>query len=524
MTQCPDPLTGISAPNARWTTTNLAEAMPGVLTPLGWTAFGPSVELGTRRAFRLVGALRRDEARLPVDERERFINVFYGRAAARVDFFCAMGDRLPGASAKAVAEQLLSAAPEDLVSRPTRRRYPFAAVGFARVLLTEAGALRRFRAAIGVHWRKRIPAIADLDEPAARAELAAGLALFKIALARQCTVSLALVQPAFHQLRTLGGDELFALLAGQGSHEEGLLVSDLWACSRGRLELAEVVARHGYHGPAEGEISSLVWREDPKPLARLVERYAARDEAADPERATAARAAERARTIATLLAGLTPPARARARLVLRAADAYIPLRGVGKAAFLQALDLCRASARRFGNRLADRGALERPDDVWYLTADELLADPLPPEARELVTRRRALRAEYLTLDLPTSWVGTPRAVSAWASAPAQRVITGAGVSAGTVEGVVRVVHDPASAEVEEGDILVARTTDPSWASIMFLCSALVVDIGGMLSHAAVVARELGIPCVVNTRVGTSVLRTGDRCRVDGRTGVVELLS
>lgn len=59
----------------------------GSAHPLGWTAFGPSVELGTRRAFRLVGALRRDEAGLPADKRERFINVFYGRAAARVDFF-----------------------------------------------------------------------------------------------------------------------------------------------------------------------------------------------------------------------------------------------------------------------------------------------------------------------------------------------------------------------------------------------------------------------------------------------------
>ena len=86
-----------------------------------------------------------------------------------------------------------------------------------------------------------------------------------------------------------------------------------------------------------------------------------------------------------------------------------------------------------------------------------------------------------------------------------------------------VVTDPASAEVEPGDILVAHTTDPSWASIMFLCQALVVDIGGLLSHAAVVARELGIPCVMGTQQGTRTLRTGDRCRVDGSAGTVEVL-
>ena len=102
-------------------------------------------------------------------------------------------------------------------------------------------------------------------------------------------------------------------------------------------------------------------------------------------------------------------------------------------------------------------------------------------------------------------------------------ISGLGVSAGVAEGRVRVVVDPSFAEVEPGEVLVTSTTDPSWASIMFLSSALVVDIGGPLSHAAVVARELGVPCVVNTRTGSSVLRTGDLVRVDGNTGSVEVL-
>jgi pyruvate,water dikinase len=102
------------------------------------------------------------------------------------------------------------------------------------------------------------------------------------------------------------------------------------------------------------------------------------------------------------------------------------------------------------------------------------------------------------------------------------VLTGIGVSAGTVEGVVRVVIDPAQ-ELKPDEILVAPTTDPSWSSIMFVSRALVVDIGGVLSHAAVVARELGLPCVVNTGTGTRRLRTGDRVRVDGKAGTVEIL-
>ncbi|MEA2168662.1 MAG: rifampicin phosphotransferase, partial [Solirubrobacteraceae bacterium] len=79
-------------------------------------------------------------------------------------------------------------------------------------------------------------------------------------------------------------------------------------------------------------------------------------------------------------------------------------------------------------------------------------------------------------------------------------------------------------DVEDGEILVAPVTDPSWASIMFCASALVVDLGGMLSHAAVVAREMGIPCVMGTGDGTRRLRTGDIVRVDGTAGTVTVVT
>jgi pyruvate,water dikinase len=92
-----------------------------------------------------------------------------------------------------------------------------------------------------------------------------------------------------------------------------------------------------------------------------------------------------------------------------------------------------------------------------------------------------------------------------------------------VEGRARVIENPSEAEVEDGEILIARHTDPAWASLMFLSAGLVSDIGGLMSHTAVVARELGIPCVVNTRTAVHTLRTGDLIRVDGTAGTVELL-
>jgi pyruvate,water dikinase len=194
---------------------------------------------------------------------------------------------------------------------------------------------------------------------------------------------------------------------------------------------------------------------------------------------------------------------------------------VGKRSFLQAMDVCRASARQLGEQL--------DIDAFNLTMPELTG-ALPPDAEELAARRAQRRREYQAVSIVSRWRGQPEPTPVGSDGAvtgpdraAVEPVTGIGVSSGVVEGIVRVVRDPSFTEVEDGEVLVTPTTDPSWASIMFVSAALVVDIGGTLSHAAVVARELGIPCVVNTRDGSRVLRTGDRVRVDGGKGTVELV-
>jgi pyruvate,water dikinase len=318
-------------------------------------------------------------------------------------------------------------------------------------------------------------------------------------------------------------------LSGTGGAEMAI-ISDIWLASRGVLTIGDVVASHGFHGPFEGEVSSRVWREDPAPLERMIRSYADRPDAEDPvqrERVARERLPELQRL---LLAALPVTHRPMARLVLTFAERLLPLRGVGKRAFLQSLDVARGAARRLGEHLVAEGRLISAGDVFQLTVDEL-TDVLPADAADLAQLRRERGREYEAIRLPGNWRGRPDP-TAIAADPrraggsmtgAIEVISGLGVSAGVVEGRVRVVVDPSFAEVEPGEVLVTSTTDPSWASIMFLSSALIVDIGGPLSHAAVVARELGVPCVVNTRTASSVLHTGDLVRVDGNTGSVEVL-
>ena len=303
-------------------------------------------------------------------------------------------------------------------------------------------------------------------------------------------------------------------------------MTDVWRASRGEISLADLLTRIGFHGPREGEMSSRVWREDPSPLRDLIANYAGQDAGMDPRR-RAEEHAQAARTSAAELLAATPALqRPMVRLLIRLARQRVPLRGVAKRSLLQALDGARAAARKLGEIYYENGIFTDPDDVFYLTEHEL--SRMPADVSPLIKRRRERREHYETLTLPRSWQGMPTPNCSAGSEDASTSeavasIDGIGVSAGVVEGVANVLHSPDFSAVTAGEILVTPTTDPSWSSVMLLSSALVVDIGGSLSHAAVVARELSVPCVVNTGNGTSLIRTGDRLRVDGRTGVVEIL-
>jgi pyruvate,water dikinase len=530
-----DPVHGHSAPASYWSTANLAEAMPGVLTPLGWSVWGPASELGARAAFYAMGAVPAAERAVPSAFEDRFINIFYGRPAARVEYLASIGDRMPGTSAEAIATQLLGSMPPGFVSRPTRTRYPFVALRFPKTFVTMPGVVRRARAETGAWWRAELARTPGLDEAGARAQLEAGITRFRGNVAIQGTALIACIQGVYDQLSRLAaaaGVDSAPLMSGQGGHAETAVVEDLWALSRGRLDLDRFLDRHGYHGPGEGEISGRVWREEPNPVEALLDGYRAMGDDADPARAERLRVEERRNVEAALLAALPVARRSTGRFVLRLARTYLPLRGVGKVAFLQSLDVARAAARRLGTLLAAEGTLADPEEIFFFTAGELTGR-LPHDARAVVEERRARHKHYGTLRIPGVFQGNPEPEVIDDAGPSGScagggevgsiTLTGTGASPGTVEGRVVVVTDPAVADVELGDILVAHTTDPGWASIMFLCQALVVDIGGLLSHAAVVARELGIPCVMGTQQGTRVLRTGDICRVDGSAGTVDVL-
>lgn len=519
-------LHGKSAPDASWSSINLAEAVPGVMTPLCASAWVPASEVGLRAPFHAMGALPSSRRAIPRDPLDRITNVFFGRMAVRVDFLCEMGDLIPGQSGEALSRDFFGFVPPDFVSRPSNRRLPAIVWRYPRTLLSIAKELENRRRATDIWWRAEIPRTPTLDLEQAQRRLGEAMDRFADNLACQAVISACAIQPVYEQLTTLAtaaGTDPATLMAGQGSHEESVVLADLWSVSRGRLDLSEFLARHGYHGPGEGEVSNVVWREDPAPILRLLEQYRALDDDASPEHSEADRIARREDAERRLFESLGPIGLLKARLILRLARRFVPLRGVGKVSYLQALDVVRATARQIGALLVERGQLATPDGAFYLTREEL-AGPLEDDLKSLVAERVSARQHYQSLEVPTAWTGDPTAVPR-PEPTAERVVRldGIGASPGVVEGRAVVVVDPSDADIDTGDILIAHTTDPAWVSLMFLSQALVVDIGGMLSHAAVVARELDIPCVMNTKNGTQVIRTGDIIRVDGTAGSVEIV-
>lgn len=212
------------------------------------------------------------------------------------------------------------------------------------------------------------------------------------------------------------------------------------------------------------------------------------------------------------------------RKLLSFTGAHVRAVELGKAGFLTAIDGCRAAAAALGRDLVRAGILERPDDTCYLTVEELLA-PLPSNVRELVDFRRARREEYRRIEVPTVFTGMPVPIDpGGASAGQDAAVRGMPAGTGVFEGTVRVVLDAESDDtLDDGEVLVCKMVDPGWTALVSLAGALVTDIGSPASHGAIVARELGIACVVGTGNGTRVLHTGDVVRVDGVTGEIAVL-
>jgi len=181
---------------------------------------------------------------------------------------------------------------------------------------------------------------------------------------------------------------------------------------------------------------------------------------------------------------------------------------------------------READRLVQARVLREREDIFYLRLQELRDVVRTNQADDqLIRQRKDAFRWYETLTPPRVFTSDGETVAGTyrrAGVPAG-ALTGLPVSAGTVEGRARVILDMAEADLREGDILVTAYTDPSWTPAFVAVKGLVTEVGGLMTHGAVIAREYGLPAVVGVEHATRLIRDGQRIRVHGTEGYIEIL-
>ncbi len=305
----------------------------------------------------------------------------------------------------------------------------------------------------------------------------------------------------------------------------GLLDLDALAQLPGGAEFKAAVDgflhRYGMRGPGEFDLTNPRWEDKPASLLSMIAGNLGH-ETAGAHRAHHGRLAVEAEKAAAELSMLSwGPKRALIRRMVRLHRILPAVREHPKYFLVRVMAKVRQQVLLAGQELVSQGRIDRPEQVFFLEYDELIA-AVEDAKFELRTRIDARTEEYerdrqrTPPRVMTSEGEIPR-VSHSGDVPAG-ALAGSGVSAGIVEGIVRVITDPVGQVLGKGEILVAPYTDPGWTPLFINAAGVVIEVGGMMTHGSVVAREYGIPAVVSVPEATTLLRTGQRIRVNGDEG------
>jgi len=286
--------------------------------------------------------------------------------------------------------------------------------------------------------------------------------------------------------------------------------------------LDEFLAEYGHQAVCEAEFRNPCWREDPGQVIGLVRNYLQSD--ITPPEEVRARQDRISIKAAKQADKLSLPKMLLIKSFLKASRKNIELRERLKDLIVLRSDRARRIYAEIRDRLIDRGLLSAPDDIYFLLGEEverLLNQKLSPvKVDDIIFRRRRDFEWSRKAHVPKIQDGVAKIIAV-DDFEAERKLKGVGVSPGKVEGRARVILDPrVDSHIEQGEILVAPVTDAGWTPLFINAAGLVVDVGGLLSHGSVVAREYGLPAVVGVTGATRQIKTGDRIFLDGGAGVV----
>jgi len=335
---------------------------------------------------------------------------------------------------------------------------------------------------------------------------------------------------------------LLDLISGYGEVPSASPSWGLWHLSRlpgASPEFAEAfdgfLAEFGQRGPNEWDIRAVSWEAGPDQVLALVDSMRHIPDEDSPDARHARLEAIRQAAARRIRAALPDDAsQASFDVALASSARMIPLREQTKLIAVTAINEVRLALRELGRRGVTAGYYAAPEDVMMLLESELddyVADPA--RFAPVIAERLAQYLALFEIEPPFIIDADPAPLPRWPRrarprpepAQAGQVLRGIGGSAGQYQGRARVGMDlPAAMALEPGEILVAPLTDAAWTPLFLVAGAVAVDVGALNSHAVVVSRELGIPCVLSLQDGTARLRDGMELAVDGTAGTVTVIS
>lgn len=297
-----------------------------------------------------------------------------------------------------------------------------------------------------------------------------------------------------------------------------------------RAAFARFVDAVGDRTSEEMDLSVPRWEETPEVVFAMAASYL--ESGIDPHRVFADQRRARIAAAARVEKKLSPPLRPILRALLAQTQQFVVLRENLRTVWMKCLSAERRAYLAHAAELVRGGLLEQKEDIFHLKKTEVsraMAGGLDAAtAARLVAERRREKELCERLHMPDVVRGAPPPLEDLLrpSFPdlRQKLLSGMGVSPGVITGRARILHSAnAAARIEQGDILVATTTDPGWTPLFAMARGLVMERGGLLSHGVIVAREYGLPAVVAVRDATRLIPDGRRITIDGVRGEVHIL-
>ena len=296
----------------------------------------------------------------------------------------------------------------------------------------------------------------------------------------------------------------------------------------------EFLFEHGARAQNEYDIYSTSWEVKPRIALAAIDLMRRSDESQAPTNRTGASIAERDRVAADIRAKIAddPETAGMFEAALQSAQVFLSGRERAKTNVVTVINEMRVALREFGRRLVERGVIDQIEEVFMVTNDELDRLHLHPDTmKDLIAARWAQFRSLFDYEpvfivngrVPELSEMTPRGGKDVSAATVGLVLSGAAGSGGTATGRARVILDAADpAGLEPGDILIAPQTDPSWVPLFVPAAGVVVNVGAMGSHAMIVSRELGVPCVASVADATDIIPDGATVTIDGNAGTVTI--